>query len=141
MIYGISIYTESCPFKNNCNGNSTFMCVKIGQLKGAKACSLCITQKYEYGYLKIHYFDNSTLQKILNKILFLKSISLKNLMLIKYTCFENFILFNKLDNSSVTVLGVPFQPEGDSLQESFLNKDNENEKEQERSSNILSKTV
>lgn len=39
MIYGISIYTESCPFKNNCKVNSTFMCIKIGHLEGAKACS------------------------------------------------------------------------------------------------------
>ena len=36
-----------------------------------------------------------------------------------------------MDNSSVTVLGIQFEPERDSLQEPFFNEEDENEVEQE----------
>ena len=48
---------------------------------------------------------------------------------------------DKLDNSSVTGLGFLFEPERDSHQESFFNKDDENETEQERSDSRVSKAV
>ena len=57
-------------------------------------------------------------------------------MLIKYTCFR-ISFFNVLDNSSVTVLGFPFEPERDP----FFNEDDKNETEQERSSSRVSQGV
>ena len=42
------------------------------------------------------------------------------------------LFFNILDNSSVTALNVPFEPERDSLQEPFFNENDGNETEQER---------
>ena len=49
--------------------------------------------------------------------------------------------FNKRDNSSVTILGFPFEPERDFLQERFFNEDDENETEQVRNSTRLSQVV
>ena len=46
-----------------------------------------------------------------------------------------------MDNGSVTVLGSPTEPERDSPQEPFFNKDDENETEQERSSSRVSQAV
>ena len=49
--------------------------------------------------------------------------------------------FNILNNSSVTVLGVPFEPVRDSLQEPFFHEDDENETEQETSSSRVGQAV
>ena len=49
--------------------------------------------------------------------------------------------FNILDNSSVTMLGFPFEHERDYLQEPFFNEDDENETEQERSSSRVNQAV
>ena len=44
--------------------------------------------------------------------------------------------FNIMDNVSATVLSFHFDPERDSLQEPFLNEDDENETEQKRSNRV-----
>ena len=46
-----------------------------------------------------------------------------------------------MDNISVTVLGFQFEPGRDSLQGLFLNEDDENETEQERSSSRVSQVI
>ena len=43
--------------------------------------------------------------------------------------------------SLITVLNFPLEPESNSFQEPFFNKDDENETEQERSSSRVSQTV
>ena len=60
---------------------------------------------------------------------------LKNILALRIS------FFNILDNSSVTVLDFSFESESDSPQEPLFNENDENETEQERISNRVSRAV
>ena len=51
------------------------------------------------------------------------------------------MVYDKMDNSSVTVSGFQFEPERDSSQEAFFKEDDVNETEQEKSSSRVIQAV